>query len=63
MKEEMNLLNFIEQYIKRPVLAELVETNETYLSALSRREALTEAMEDRLRGAVEEIIKDLETCL
>lgn len=55
----MNLLNKVEKYIRRQALAELIETNDTYLSALSSRREMTEGMKERLVEAVEKIVKEL----
>lgn len=59
----MNLLNRIERYIKRPVIARMIETSDTYLSALSKRREVTPDMEERLREALKSIIKELEKLL
>ena len=56
----MNLLNRIERYIKRPVIARMIDTSETYLSALSKRREVTPDMEARLRAALSQITKELE---
>lgn len=55
----MNLISKAEQFIKRPVLAKLVGTNETYLCVLSQKPELTEEMEDRVLQAVGKVIREL----
>lgn len=59
----MNLLNRMERFIKRPVIARMIETNETYLSALSKRREVTPDMEVRLRDVLRQVIKQLENLL
>jgi CRISPR/Cas system-associated exonuclease Cas4 (RecB family) len=54
----MSKLKEIELYLKRKPLAEAIGTNTTYLSALSDKQ-ITLEMEQRLRDAVEKIIKEL----
>ena len=58
-----NLLNLLEEVIKRPLLAELVKTNETYLCVLAQKEELTGDMEERLRDAGKQAIKKLEKAI
>ena len=58
----MNKLKKIEELIKRKPLAEAIGTNTTYLSVLTEKK-LTLEMEQRLKIAVRELIKQLRTIL
>jgi hypothetical protein len=58
----VNKLNKVEYYLKRKPLADAIGTNTTYLSALSDK-ALTLEMEQRLKVAVENVIKELKTII
>jgi len=58
----MNKLKKIEELIKRKPLAEAIGTNTTYLSVLTEKK-LTLEMEQRLKIAVKELIRQLRTIL
>lgn len=55
-----NKIEKAEKYIRRVKMAELVGTNKTYLSVLSKSKRLTDEMEDRVDKAIRKVIKELE---
>jgi len=58
----MNTLKKAEKYIRRPVIADLVGTNRTYLSVLAK-DKLTPDMERRVKQAIKYVIKELKSIL
>lgn len=59
----MNLLNKIEEYIKRPKLGEVMEVSYGYLANLSRHKQISDKTADKIKDAVKEIIAELEKAL
>lgn len=55
----MNLLLQLEKYLKRIPLADKIGTNKAYLSVSSQKADLPIGLEERVRDAAEEIVKEL----